>query len=140
MSWTEDQLAAYMAKRQADLRRGRGHTPAVDDVPDPGLESSLQDRCLKYCEERGWPVWHDWSKKRNTPGWPDLFVFKPEGELVLIELKAGTRQLRKEQDELRRQLMFLGHVVHIVRSRKRFIEVLEGGDRDGKCRYKHGSA
>lgn len=128
MSWTEDQVIAYMAKRQADLRRGRGHTPAVDDVPDPGLESSLQDRCLKYCEERGWPClsFHQSVKAKGflKPGWPDMTIFR-QNEVILIEFKSATGKLRAEQQALRRQFMFLGHEVHVCRSYKRFIEIME---------------
>ena len=121
MNWTEDQLAAYMAQRQ-DMRRG---PDPVEDVPDPGPESRLQARCLQYCKDRGWPVWHDWSRKRNNPGWPDLIVFKPEGVVKLVELKAAAGKLRREQEAMKRQFMYLKHEVQVVRSFKRFVEVVE---------------
>jgi hypothetical protein len=124
MNWTEDQLTAYMAKRQAKNRAWEMGARPFDDVPDLGPESQLQARCLRYCAERGWPVWHDWSQKRNQPGWPDLIVFKPEGKLSLIELKAAGGKLRKEQEALKRQFMFLGHEIHITRSFKRFVELV----------------
>lgn len=125
MAWTEDQLTAYLAKRQADSRRGLGQDGG-DDVPDPGPESRLQARCLRYCEERGWPVWHDYSRKKNRAGWPDLIIFQPEGKVILIELKASGGKLRKEQRELKLQLNWLGHTVHVVRSFRRFVEVVGG--------------
>lgn len=122
MSWTEDQVIAYMAKRQQFSSQGAG---AMEDVPDPGPESRLQVKCLRYCRDHGYPVWHDQSRKRNDPGWPDLIVFQPEGQVRLIELKAGNRKLRKEQEQLRRQFNWLGYEVHICRSYKRFIEIIE---------------
>lgn len=119
MNWTEDQLTAYMAQRQAN-RQPNGSV----DTPDAGPESRLQARCLQYCRERGWPVWHDWSRKRNNPGWPDLIVFQPDGVVKLVELKAAGGKLRKEQEFLRRQFMFLGHTIDVVRSFRRFVEVV----------------
>jgi hypothetical protein len=122
MVWTEDQLIAYMAKRQADLRRGLGQDGG--DTPDPGPEARLQARCLKWCKEHGYPVFHDRSRRKNSAGWPDLFVFKPEGKVILVELKASGGKLRKEQRELKLQLNWLGHTVHVVRSFRRFLEVV----------------
>lgn len=119
--WTEDQLTAYLAQRQEDRQAGGGV-----DVPDAGLESKLQARCIRYCKERGWPVWHDRSHKKNQPGWPDMIVFKPEGEVKLVELKAAGGKLRKEQEAMKRQFMFLGHGIQVVRSFRRFCEVMSG--------------
>jgi hypothetical protein len=120
MHWTEDQLTAYMAQRQAHRQPNGGSV----DVPDAGPESRLQARCIRYCKERGWPVWHDRSQKTNEPGWPDLVIFKPEGEVKLIELKAAAGKLRREQEFMKRQFMFLGHEIEVVRSFKKFCEVV----------------
>ena len=97
------------------------------DKPDPGPESELQKKCLNYCREHGFPVFHDYSREINNPGWPDLFVFADKGRVVLVELKSGKAKLRKEQDQLRRVLNWLGHTVHIVRSYRGFLKaVMEG--------------
>jgi hypothetical protein len=123
VNWTEDQLTAYMAQRQAHRQAGRSV-----DVPDAGLESKLQARCIRYCKERGWPVWHDRSQKKNQPGWPDLVIFKPDGAVKLVELKAASGRLRREQEAMKRQFMFLGHEIRVVRSFRRFVEVVSYGD------------
>jgi len=118
MNWTEDQRDAYMAARH------RGREAVSPEIPDPGPEARLQSRCERYCREQGWPCFHDRSKKKNKPGFPDLFVFLPGGTMALIELKAAGGRLRTEQQALRRQMMYLGHTVHVVRSYKRFLDVL----------------
>jgi hypothetical protein len=121
VSWTEDQLAAYMAKMNQLARVASQE----NDVPDEGLEGGLLNRCIQFCRERGWPVWHDRSRKVNEAGWPDLFIFKPEGQMILIELKSANGRLRKEQQRLRLQLNWLGYTVHVVKSFKKFIDVVK---------------
>jgi len=117
MNWTKEQIVEYMARRKI-----QGNTLSTE-IPDQGPESRLQANCLKYCKEHGWPVYHDWSRKKNQAGWPDLFVFLPEGRMVLIERKAAGGKLRTEQQRLKRTLAWLGHTVHVVRSFKKFLEV-----------------
>ena len=117
MRWNPDQLAEYMTQRQQRVG---------DHDPDAGKEAKLQAKCLKYCREHGYPVFHDWSKKRNQPGWPDLFCFLPEGRVILIELKAAGGKLRKEQQALKINLSYLGHGIHVVKSYKRFLEIMKG--------------
>lgn len=106
-------------------RARRVFVDEVNQTPDEGPESQLQKKIMEHCRKHGWPVFHDRSRRRNQPGWPDLFMFLPEGGVVLMELKAGNKKLRKEQKELRRVLNWLGHNVYIVRSFKRFLEVVE---------------
>ena len=74
--WTPEQLAEYMTRRQ---------TKVDEDIPDAGLEVDLQTKCLKYCDDNGWPAWHDWSRKKNKPGWPDLIIFMDESRVELME-------------------------------------------------------
>jgi hypothetical protein len=121
MNWTEDQLAAYMAKRQAVPQLAR------DDPPDPGPESQLHSRCLKYCEEHGLPClsFRQSVKAKGflAPGWPDLIVFRPK-TVTLVELKAAGGRLSQEQKRLRLMLHFLGHEVHVCRSFSSFVKIL----------------
>ena len=102
---------------------GKGEDPGLD-TPDEGPENILQRKCLKYCKEYGYPVFHDYSRKKNEAGWPDLMIFLPEGHMCLIELKSGNAKLRKEQQELKRHLLYMGHRVYIVRSYVKFLEVV----------------
>ncbi len=123
MNWTEQQLADYMAK----LNDSREPVLPRDETPDLGPESGLQTKCLGYCKDHGYLVWHDWSRKKNKAGWPDLICFLPKSRLVLVELKAAGRKLRLEQQALKRQLMYLGFEIYVVRSFWRFVEVIQGG-------------
>lgn len=95
-----------------------------NDTPDPGLEKSLLSKCLNYCKERGFPVWHDRSRGKNQPGWPDLIIFMHSGKTILIELKSAKGAFRTQQQLLARQFMYLGHEYHKVKSFKRFVEIV----------------
>ncbi len=120
MNWTEAQLAEYRAKQK------QRPAPLDDDgKPDEGRESKLQAKCMKYCRDHGFPVFHDRSRRVNSPGFPDLFIFA-ENRVVLVELKAADGKLRKEQKHLRQVLSWLGHTVHICRSYAGFVRVMVG--------------
>ena len=94
------------------------------DTPDPGRESKLLNKCLKYCKERGYPTWHDRSRGKNQPGWPDLIIFMHNGKTILIELKSARGAFRTQQQLLARQFMYLGHKYHKLKSFKRFVEIV----------------
>ena len=118
LRWTPDQATEYMSRfKKKPVNR------ELEDQPDPGPESKLQAKCMKYCKEHGFPVFHDWSKKRNQPGWPDLFVFI-KGRVVLVELKAESGKLRKEQKHLRQVLNWLSHTVYVCRSYAGFVRIM----------------
>lgn len=119
MNWSEAQLAEYQARH-----RQRPAPLDDDEVPDEGLESKLQAKCLEYCKDHGFPVFHDRSRKKNTAGWPDMFIFVENG-VVLVELKSADGRLRKEQKGLRQVLSWLGHPVHVCRSYVGFMRIME---------------
>ncbi len=96
-----------------------------DDTPDPGLENNLLKKCLKYCKDRGYPCWHDRSKKVNEPGWPDLHIYLCDGIVVLVELKSIEGVFRKKQQLLARQFMYLKHRYYKIRSFKKFLAIPE---------------
>jgi len=50
----------------------------------------------------------------------------PKSRLILVELKAAGGKLRAEQQALKRQLMYLGFEVYVVKSYKRFVEIMKG--------------
>lgn len=93
--------------------------------PDPGSESHLLSKCLSYCKERGFPAWHDRSRGKNKPGWPDLQVYLPGGKVILIELKSAQGIFRKEQEKLAREFMYLKHRYFKIRSFTRFLQIME---------------
>lgn len=128
--FTNEWLVSYLAKRKAEKDP---LFPIPEDIPDPGLESTLQKKVQDYCKEHGWPCFHDRSRKVNEPGWPDCFIFLP-GKVVLIELKSSAGIFRKEQQELRRLLGWNDHMVYIARSFKRVVEIVER-EKEGKGGY-----
>lgn len=42
-----------------------------------------------------------------------------------MELKAGRKELRKEQEEMRLMCAYLGHTIHKVKTWKRWVELRE---------------
>jgi hypothetical protein len=119
MNWTEDQLKEYWA------RIGRIDKLGDLGTPDPGPESKLQAKCLQFCKEHGYPVFHDWSRKRNMAGWPDLTIYM-KNRVALVELKAAGGRLSSEQKRLRQKLLWLGHPYHVVRSYVGFLRAIKG--------------
>jgi len=119
MNWTKKDIDELRGRRAA------WKDADAEDTPDPGLESGLQQKVLDYCKENGWPCFHDRSRKKNEPGWPDNFIFLPGGKIVLIELKSESGTFRKEQKEKRLILEYLGHHVFQARSFKRVVEIIQ---------------
>jgi hypothetical protein len=108
--------------READLK---AHIEAYPpDECDPGPESELQERIEKWCKENGFPFFHDRSRNKNEPGFPDLVIALRDGRTLWIELKSKDGRLKKDQEKWRLQLMALGHEHHVIRSFKRFMEVV----------------
>lgn len=121
--WTPEQLAEYMAEFNAKM--APQSTIIKSDIPDPGSESKLQSKILKWAKEHGFPCWHDRSRGKNQAGWPDVILIMPS-KVVFIELKAAGGKLRKEQNQLKLQFEYLGHRIHICKSFKRFLEIAGG--------------
>jgi len=116
--WTQVQYENYV------LKMAGSYVDAAPSLTESISEHNLLVKCLQYCREKGYPVWHDWSRKKNEAGWPDLIVFLSKGRTCLIELKSSKGYLRTEQQALKRHLLFLGHTVYVVKSYKRFLEIL----------------
>jgi len=66
---SEAELIALRANMERKSR------PAEEDTPDPGPESVLQSKIMKYCKDNGFPcLCFRPSKKAKgflVPGWPD---------------------------------------------------------------------
>jgi len=114
--FSEEWLIDYQMKHQKEIR--------VHYDSDEGPESSLQKKIMDHCEMKGWRVFHDRSRRRNQRGWPDVFLYLPDGKHLLIELKSADGTLRKEQKHLKMVLKWLGHEVYVVRSFKKFLEIV----------------
>ena len=106
---------------------GLGKDPGlIPDTPDPGRESHLLSRCMLLCRNKpDVEAFHDRSRKKNEPGWKDMFIFLPKTHILLVELKVGAGKLSSEQKELRQKLGLLGHPVYVGRSYEWFKELLE---------------
>ncbi len=127
--WTEEQLAAYrerIAKAPPlSFNVDNSHcTISVVEDPDPDPESNLQEKIEKYCREHGFPFFHDRSRKKNAPGFPDLVIALKGGRTLWLELKSKGGVMSKEQKEWRLQLLALGHEHHIVKSYRGFMQII----------------
>jgi len=114
--WTETQYQDYKIKTTDVLTDKQ-------DAPDPGPESRLQRKIEAWCREHGYPCFHDRSRGKNAPGWPDLTIVM-RNRVVFIELKSAKGVLRKEQKQKRLEFYHLGHSIHVVKSFKRFLEIV----------------
>jgi hypothetical protein len=120
---SQEAVAAYLDRFQASKSNS-------DDQPDPGPESKLQAKCEDWLRARGWPFFHDRSRKKNKRGIPDLVIFAPGAQVILIELKAKGGRLSDEQIRFRQTAGLNGHVVYECRSFKKFKEIVDGRNRE----------
>ena len=95
MSWTEADVAAYLA-RQA------GHAPAL---PRPVLrpedldsEAAFQAAVVRAAVAQGYRAYHTYRSTRSAPGWPDLALAKAGAPLLLIEVKTNSGRVSAEQE------------------------------------------
>jgi len=117
LRYTQEEVDAFNARRKGNL--AMYHTDS-----DPGPESDLQDRIETWCRDNGFPFFHDRSRKCNEPGFPDLVIALRGGRTLWIELKSRNGKMRKEQEAWRLKLLHLSHEHHVIRSFKRFLEVI----------------
>jgi hypothetical protein len=120
---TEAEALAQIERARTWGRKPKRVIP--DEKPDPGPESNLQAKCEEYLRSRGWEFFHDRSRSKNRPGIPDLIVWAPGGRTLQIELKAKGGRMSEEQKLFRLNLSRNGHIVHEVKSFRRFIEIIE---------------
>ena len=59
-------------------------------------EAHLQGAVIDMCRLFGIAWHHEYSSRRSTPGWPDLFLCGSRG-FILRELKTATGRLTTEQ-------------------------------------------
>ena len=119
--WVKEHMARY--------NRTMGITEPDDDTPDEGPERVLQQKIVKYCDDHGYPCQSNRQTQRAktllTPGWPDVTIMAPGGKTVYLELKSAKGRLKKDQVNLRLQAMALGHEIHLAKSYKRFVAIME---------------
>lgn len=129
LRWTEEQLAQYRERRGPPARLDKSG-PGFDnprDSFDHAPESDLQRKCEDLCTERGLPFFHDRSRGKNRPGFPDLVIALPGGRTAWCELKKPkTGRLTDDQKRWRLMLLHLGHEWYEVRSFRQFCGIVEG--------------
>ena len=98
--------------------------------PDPGPESELQSKIKAHCKTKGWPCLSFRQtpdvKKFLPPGYPDMVLSLPYGHTLYLELKAAKGIWKEKQQLIAGQLNQLGHQYFVVRSFKRFLQIVEG--------------
>jgi hypothetical protein len=127
--WTEDQLLAHMAKRNAQSLQDSDHEP------DDGPESKLQKRIVKLCKENNWPCLSFPQAKLLAkyiyPGWSDQTIIIPEQKrLLLFELKDGKGRQSPEQKQFNLIARLAGLEYHLVRSFTQALNIIHGGSHD----------
>jgi hypothetical protein len=107
--------------------RKTNNDPDDDHEADEGLESELQKKIVQWCRDNGYPAqsFPD-SQKAITllhPGWSDITILMYKRTL-LLELKGKRTRTRKSQEKFQLQCKALGHEYHVVKSYKRFLEIV----------------
>ena len=111
---------------EAMVIKNTTNIPSAKGDADPGPESKLLSKCVKYLKDRHFKHFHDYSRGINKAGFLDLYIFLPMGRLVVIELKGKTGRLSTEQKEWINYLLFHRYNVYPdVKSFKRFVEIIE---------------
>lgn len=134
LRWTEEQLAEYRERRGALPQLDRsGHRLDKGAIPfdNPGdsfddiSESDLRQKCEDLCTQRGYPFFHDRSRRKNEPGFVDLVIAMPAGRTLWIETKQLKRgRLSPEQKNWRLMLLHLGHEWYEVRTFRQFLKII----------------
>jgi len=115
----------WQTERQAGLKPpAQPGSTLPEEQADSGPESKLQSKVIKWANDKGYPVFHDRSRKKNTPGWPDITLCLPKAIVLFLELKAAKGIMSDEQKQIRQQMMFLGHHHFIVKSYKQFLTIV----------------
>ena len=88
---------------------------AVDRVSGVVTEAAWQQTVIALAELTGWGVYHNPDRRRSTPGFPDLVLFRAP-RVMFLELKRETGRLSTVQREV------IGHLeacpgveVHVAR-------------------------
>jgi hypothetical protein len=77
----------------------RAGVPATPVVPAMS-EAVFMAAVIKLAQEHGWMVWHAYSAKKSTAGYPDLTLTHPGGgrPLLMIETKTDVGECTKAQE------------------------------------------
>jgi len=119
--WTEAEYTDWQGRRYSQM------VDVGEDTPDEGKESILAGKISKWARERGYPILNFRQSKKAAGfipiGWPDVCLVLPN-RVLFFELKSASGRLRKEQHEVAIQFAHLGNAIHVIRSYKRFLEIV----------------
>jgi len=114
------------------LNNNRFKASQDKDTPDPGLESKLASKIRKHCKENFYPaIIYPQTKdlaKYIPKGFPDVTIFL-KNRVIFLELKSAKGVLKKHQQLMAQALIVLGYEWYLVRSFKKYIELLYGKTR-----------
>jgi hypothetical protein len=114
---TSTELQIYQVKHQ----KPKEHSGESVD-----RESKLHEQIIEYCKTQRWVLFHSRMDKKTSRvvGEPDFLIFKPCGQLLLVECKARREKLSEAQQIIKHQLDNMGHPVHVVYSFEEFLTKL----------------
>lgn len=91
-------------------------------------ESELHADILSECRARGWLAFHGAMNQRTarTVGEPDFIILADNGRVLFVECKTAKGKLSTEQIGVIAWAKKLAHVIHVARSLKEFLEIVNG--------------
>lgn len=103
---------------------------ASDAVTKEVGHGGLHDAIERWCNDQ-WPkvkyVHSRTDQSSSTAnGVPDFILFLNGGRVLCVECKTRTGKLTPEQAAWSFEMTRLGHTVHIVRSMREFLELVDG--------------
>ena len=121
--WTEAEYTDWQGRRW----QRAGNINSFAEVPDEGPESKLAGKISAWARKHGYPILNFRQSKKAAGfipvGFPDVTLVLPN-RVVFIELKSASGRLRNEQHAIAIQFSHLGNAIHVVRSYKRFLEIV----------------
>lgn len=90
-------------------------------------EKELHNEIIKICKTGRWVYFHGSTAHatHRTLGEPDFIILLPGGKTLLVECKTQHGKTTPEQLDIIYKAKALGHTIHIVRSKKQFIELVK---------------
>lgn len=109
------------------VTRNKGESKEIIASDAEEFESELHNRIIRYCKDNGWVYFHGSMahRTRRQIGEPDFTIVADRGRVFFVEAKSANGKLRPEQRALQAWMLKLGHVLHVVRSMREFLKLIE---------------
>jgi len=119
---------AHWTMAEVDAHNARVSGKPITPTAQAGVEreADLHHLILLECKRRGWIALHGSMAQATarSVGEPDFTILADKGRVFFVECKSRTGKLRPEQQALKHWADRLGHTVHVVRSLREFVEVV----------------